>query len=98
MGLTTSSPLTRAHVSHDCCLNMGTAKGKLRKPKPETDPDDKVRLALFIEEAKGVEVEAGAKAFERALNKLSRQGAKSRPIYTESKTTLHFVETSISVK
>lgn len=55
---------------------MATAKAKLRKRKPETDPDHKVQSALFIEEAKALEVEAGVKAFARALNKLLPEGRK----------------------
>jgi hypothetical protein len=49
---------------------MAGAKGKPRKRKPKTEPDDKVQLARFIEAAKVLEVEEGLKAFQRALDTL----------------------------
>jgi hypothetical protein len=54
----------------NCSLNMAGAKGKPRKRKPKTEPEDKVQLARFIEAAKVLEVEEGLKAFQRALDTL----------------------------
>jgi hypothetical protein len=49
---------------------MAGAKGKPRKRKPKTEPDDKVQWARFIEAAKALELDESDKAFQRALDTL----------------------------
>jgi hypothetical protein len=58
---------------------MAGAKRKRRTPKAQTEPDDCIQSARFIEAAKALEADEGVRAFQRALDMLlSKEFARKK--------------------
>jgi hypothetical protein len=53
-------------------------KGKPKKRKPMTEPDNKTQSARFIESAKSLGADESGKDFERLLDKLMPKKSKPR--------------------
>jgi hypothetical protein len=57
---------------------MRGVRGKPKKRKPKTDPDNKAQSARFIAAAKALGADESGKAFERALKILRLKMSRKR--------------------